>query len=126
MSIPSDAQASYEALMEPARELLGQITDKWSLVILSVLCAGPHRFNALRRGVGGITQTSLTTTLRRLERNGIVERRILPGSPPSVEYRVTQLGVSLEEPIKALLGWAATNIKTVEDMQGRYDDCRNS
>jgi DNA-binding HxlR family transcriptional regulator len=79
-------------LSEPARIVLGQIADKWSIVIMSQLCRGPMRFNDLKRSVSGITQKALTQALRRLERNGLVERRILPGSPPAVEYRAPSWG----------------------------------
>lgn len=108
-------------LIEPARLLLGQIADKWSIEIMSKLCRGPMRFNALKRSVSGITQKALTQALRRLERNGLVERRILPGSPPAVEYRNTDLGFSLEMPIKSLLSWTIERLPDVEKAQICYD-----
>jgi DNA-binding HxlR family transcriptional regulator len=108
-------------LSDDARVLLGQITDKWSIVIMSKLCQGPVRFNALKRAVSGITQKALTQSLRRLERNGLVERRILPGSPPAVEYRGTDLGFSLAPPMRSLYAWAAERLPDVESAQARYD-----
>jgi len=108
-------------LLEDARSLLGQVADKWTIVIMCKLCRGPLRFNALKRTVTGITQKALTHALRRLERNGLVDRRILPGSPPAVEYRITTLGFSLEQPIRALLGWTMARLPEVEQAQHRYD-----
>ena len=109
------------AEVEPARVLLGQIADKWTIEIMSKLCREPLRFNALKRSVSGITQKALAQALRRLERNGLVERRILPGSPPAVEYRITELGFSLEAPVKAMLNWTLANLDNVEAARSRYD-----
>jgi DNA-binding HxlR family transcriptional regulator len=108
-------------LSDPARMLLGQIADKWSIVIMAQLCRGPMRVNALKRSVSGITQKALTQALRRLERNGLVERRILPGSPPAVEYRGTELGFSLAPPMRSLFAWAVDRLPDVERAQARYD-----
>lgn len=112
---------SNTVLTEPARVLLGQIADKWAIVIMAQLCQSPLRFNALKRAVPGITQKALTLALRRLERNGLIDRRILPGSPPAVEYRLTELGFSLELPIKSLLAWTFDHLAAVEFAQNRYD-----
>ena len=119
--IPPDHDMPHLELSEPARIVLGQIADKWSIVIMSQLCRGPTRFNALKRSVSGITQKALTQTLRRLERNGLVERRILPGSPPAVEYRGTELGFSLAPPMRSLFAWAIERLPEVETAQTRYD-----
>ena len=122
MMTPADNDTPDVDLIEPARVLLGQVADKWSIVIMSKLCRGPMRFNALKRSVSGITQKALTQALRRLERNGLVERRILPGSPPAVEYRNTDLGFSLELPIKSLLGWTIERLPDVEKARVCYDN----
>ena len=68
------------------RLLLDQIADRWSILVLGAICAsgGILRFNALRRQVSGVSQKTLTQCVRRLERNGIVERRIIDGAPPGV------------------------------------------
>lgn len=73
----------------PHRELLDQVLDKWSLSVLNELCERPSRFNELRRAIPAVTQKSLTATLRRLERNGIIERELLSSRPVAVEYRIT-------------------------------------
>ncbi|WP_241387477.1 winged helix-turn-helix transcriptional regulator [Rhodococcus sp. CH91] len=104
------------------RELLGQILDKWSLSVLTRLCEAPCRFNELRRAIPDISQKSLTGTLRRLERNGIVERRIIGTRPIAVEYRITPLGKTVREPIDALLLWASTHLPRIEQARSRFDD----
>lgn len=123
MTTPPDDISKLD-LVEPARVLLGQIADKWSIVIMSQLCRAPLRFNALKRSVPNITQKALTQTLRRLERNGLIERRVLPVSPPAVEYRITELGFSLEQPIKSLLSWTISHLPEVEQAQIGYDQRR--
>ena len=105
----------------PRRALLDQLLDKWSLLILAALCHQPLRFSALRRQLDGVTQKSLSQALRRLERNGIVERRVSPGPPVTVEYRITPLGRTLEQPFAALRAWTGANIAEVDLARNRYD-----
>jgi DNA-binding HxlR family transcriptional regulator len=90
----------------PIRDVLDQIGDKWSTLFLSLLGERPHRFGELRRAVPDISQRMLTQTLRDLQRDGLVSRHVYPTVPPSVEYRLTPLGVSLLEPLGALICWA--------------------
>lgn len=106
----------------PHRELLDQVLDKWSLSVLNELCEKPCRFNELRRAIPAVTQKSLTATLRRLERNGIVEREILDTRPIAIEYRITPLGKTLRHPIDVLLSWAAENMPAIDRARNRYDD----
>lgn len=103
------------------RELLDQVLDKWSISALAVLCDGPHRFSRLKAEIPGVTQKSLTQTLRRLERNGMIHRRVIDSSPIAVEYRVTELGRTLENPIATLQAWAASALADVNDARHRYD-----
>ncbi|MBR8740140.1 helix-turn-helix domain-containing protein [Nocardiopsis sp. MG754419] len=105
----------------PHRELLEQVLDKWSLAVLNVLCERPSRFNELRRAIPAVTQKSLTATLRRLERNGVVERRVVGSRPVAVEYRITPLGKSFRPPIEVLLAWTATHMPEIERARERYD-----
>lgn len=106
----------------PHRELLSQVLDKWSLSVLNELCERPCRFNELRRAIPEVTQKSLTTTLRRLERNGVIERKILATRPVAVEYRMTALGKSMREPVDVLLRWAARNLEEIERARTAFDD----
>ncbi|NNC17855.1 helix-turn-helix transcriptional regulator [Corallococcus exiguus] len=105
----------------PTRPILDQIGDKWSMMVLAVLVPGPRRFNALKRQLEGITQRVLTQTLRKLERNGMVRRRVLGGSPPGVEYALTPLGRSLQEPFAALYDWTLAHIDAIQKHQEAYD-----
>lgn len=105
----------------PSRLLLDQIADKWSVLILAALCQGPLRFNALRRNLEGVTQKALTDALRRLERNGIVARRVGSAGPVTVEYSVTPLGRSLKEPFGILHAWTLKHAPEVEEARRHYD-----
>lgn len=112
------AQASANRLV------LGQIADKWSILILTVVCMEPARFNAIKRRLNGITHKALTEALRRLERSGLVSRRILTTSTLGVEYSITSLGRSLQEPCMAIATWVAEHCEAVVQAQRAYDDKR--
>ena len=104
-----------------SRLLLDQITDKWSILLLSVLCKEPLRFKEIKRNMNGITQKSLTQCLRRLERNGIISRRVIPSSQVGVEYSITPLGRTLETPFQALYNWTVKYHTAVADAQSEFD-----
>lgn len=106
------------------RLILGQIAGKWSILILTVVCVEPTRFNAIKRRLHGITHKALTDALRRLERNGLIARRILSTSSLGVEYSITPLGRSLQEPCVALAAWADAHSNAVMAAQLVYDDAR--
>ncbi|EHN79162.1 MULTISPECIES: winged helix-turn-helix transcriptional regulator [Streptomyces] len=105
----------------PHRELLDQILDKWSLSVLNELCERPCRFNELRRAVPQVTQKSLTSTLRRLERNGVIEREVVSTRPVAVRYRITPLGKTLRHPIDVLLAWATQNMSAIAAAREAFD-----
>lgn len=105
----------------PSRPLLDQIADKWSVLVLAALCRQPLRFNMLKRTLEGITQKALTQTLRRLERNGIIERRVVTASPIAVEYRITALGRTLKAPFEALHAWTREHLPDVERARAAFD-----
>lgn len=106
----------------PSRPILDQIADKWSLMAMAVL-EEPRRFNEIKRRLEGITQRVLTQTLRRLERNGMVVRTVLPTSPVGVEYSLTPLGLSLRDPFSHLYQWTVSNMAEIQRCQADYD-CR--
>ena len=108
-------------LLGDQRDLIDQVLDKWSLSILAILYDHPRRFNDLRREIPEITQKSLAQALKRLERNGMVERTVLGTRPFAVEYGLTELGLSLEGPLVALTQWATDNIEDVHRARTRYD-----
>ena len=105
----------------PVREVLDRLGDAWSVLVVLRLGEGPARFNALRRQVGGISQRMLTVTLRSLERDGLVSRRVIPSTPPQVEYALTALGASLSEPIASLTRWAAAHQQDVRRCRAAFD-----
>ncbi|MGI5156375.1 winged helix-turn-helix transcriptional regulator [Microbispora sp. CA-102843] len=104
----------------PSRPILDQIADKWSMMVMAVLNE-PRRFNELKRRLEGVTQRVLTQTLRRLERNGMIARRVLPTSPVGVEYSLTPLGESLREPFGRLYDWTVDNADEIQRHQMEYD-----
>ncbi|WP_181275711.1 winged helix-turn-helix transcriptional regulator [Brevibacterium oceani] len=106
----------------PHRELLDQVLDKWSLSVLNELCERPSRFNELRRAIPQVSQKSLTATLRRLERNGVVGREIVSTRPVAVIYRITPLGKTLRDPIDVLLAWADDHLSEIERAREVFDD----
>jgi len=110
------------AVGAPHRELLEQVLDTWSMQVLEHLCEGPARFNDLRRAIPAVTAKSLTATLRRLERNGIVGRAVISTRPVAVEYAITPLGKTLREPVDALLAWTSAHLAEVEAARDRFDD----
>jgi DNA-binding HxlR family transcriptional regulator len=105
----------------PHRELLDQVLDKWSLSVLGELCERPCRFNELRRAIPQVTQKSLTVTLRRLERNGVIEREVLSTRPVAIRYRITPLGKTLRSPVDVLLAWASANMPAIARAREAFD-----
>lgn len=103
----------------PARTTLDVITDKWAVVLVFALGRGPLRYTELRELIGGISKKMLTQTLRNLEGHGLVERREIPAAPVRVEYRLTELGATLLEPIDSLSRWAKDNAEGVLAAQAR-------
>lgn len=106
------------------REVLSRVGDKWSVLVVSLLGAGPRRFSELRRSIEGISQRMLTLTLRGLERDGLVTRTVHPTQPPSVEYALTSLGRTLLEPVHALATWARKNRTSIQAARERFDALR--
>ncbi|MFW6694490.1 winged helix-turn-helix transcriptional regulator [Streptomyces sp. MAR4 CNX-425] len=121
--MPETSQPTPEPpqLTEEHRELLDQVLDKWSLHVLDKLCERPRRFNELRRAIPAVTQKSLTATLRRLERNGMVERAVVSTRPVAVEYRVAPLGKTLQGLIDALWSWTTVTLPDVRRARAAYD-----
>ncbi|MGI4841193.1 MAG: winged helix-turn-helix transcriptional regulator [Janthinobacterium lividum] len=106
----------------PSRALFDQIADKWSMMVLAVLDDGPHRFNAIRRRLEGVTQKALTQCLRRLERNGLVSRQVISFSPVAVQYEITQLGRTLQQPFRELHKWTLDKLPEVEASRLKFDE----
>jgi DNA-binding HxlR family transcriptional regulator len=105
----------------PIRGILDRIGDKWSFLLILRLAQRPHRFGELRREVNDISQRMLTQTLRRLQRDGLISRTVFPTTPPSVEYRLTDLGRSLLEPMRSLVTWADLYQSAIETARMQFD-----
>jgi DNA-binding HxlR family transcriptional regulator len=109
------------ATLCPIRDVLDRVGDKWSILLLLTLAERPHRFGELRRGVPDISQRMLTQTLRDLQRDGLVDRRVFPTNPPSVEYRLTALGTSLLQPMAVLVRWSDDHHGKIKAARTRFD-----
>lgn len=105
----------------PVRDVLDQIGDKWSSLLVMALADGPRRFNALRRAIPDISQRMLTQTLRDLERDGFVTRVVYPTKPPSVEYALSPLGRSLLDPLAVLVAWAERHHAEIRRARSTFD-----
>ncbi|RWA61581.1 transcriptional regulator [Mesorhizobium sp. M1C.F.Ca.ET.193.01.1.1] len=102
-------------------EILQRVGDKWTVLVVGKLGNGAMRFNELRTAVGGISQKMLTTTLRGLERDGFVTRKVFPTIPPRVDYELTELGHELLVPVGALGEWARKNTERVKAARAKFD-----
>lgn len=102
-------------------DILNRIGDKWSVMVVGHLTHKTMRFNELRHAIGGISQRMLTLTLRNLERDGLVIRTVYPEIPPRVEYRLTELGRTLTDPLDTLWNWAARHMHAVNTARAEYD-----
>jgi DNA-binding HxlR family transcriptional regulator len=98
----------------PSRIVLDRIADKWTALIIQVLANGTQRYAALQREIGGISQKMLTQTLRSLERDGLVLRKVYPIAPPKVEYSLTRLGRTLIDPLHALCRWSERHLPELQ------------
>ncbi|SLN40093.1 winged helix-turn-helix transcriptional regulator [Roseisalinus antarcticus] len=102
-------------------DVLSRIGDKWSVLVIVKLAAGPMRFSELQREIGNISKKMLTTTLRGLERDGFVSRTVTPLRPPRVDYGLTDFGKELNEPLGALAHWAGANHRRMESARAAFD-----
>jgi DNA-binding HxlR family transcriptional regulator len=104
-------------------DLIGRVADKWTMLILEVLAEGGQlRFTQISKRVESISQKMLTQTLRQMERDGLLTRTIFPVIPPRVEYRLTELGLTLGGAFCGVWVWAAENLKQVEQARRDFDE----
>jgi len=106
--------------------VLNRVGDKWSMQIVMALSGGSRRFSELKREIDGVSQRMLTLSLRGLERDGLVTRTVTPTIPPRVDYELTELGISLREPVKALGDWAIAHIACIRAAQERFDEAADA
>ena len=110
--------------IDGARLLLDRLADRWTIRIFWAFCPdmAPLRFNELKRRVAGISQKILSQRLRALERDGLLDRRVLPGRLLGVEYAVTPLGLTLREPVAVLYRWADEHEPGVRAAHTSFDE----
>jgi len=105
----------------PVRDVIDQVSGRWSSLLMMALGVRPHRFGELKRAVPNISQRMLTQTLRDLQRDGLISRHVFATVPPSVEYRLTPLGESLIPPLMVLTAWANANYDAIRAARAAYD-----
>ncbi len=105
----------------PVRQVLDRFGDKWSTLILLMLDKkGTMRFNQLNSTIGDISQKMLTVSLRTLEADGLISRKVYPEIPPRVEYQLTELEKSLMPYLESLAAWAEQNIGTILQSREKF------
>jgi len=105
----------------PIRNVLDRVGDKWSILIISILGeSGTQRFNQLNHRIGNISQKMLTVTLKTLEADGLVSRKMYPTIPPKVEYTLTPLGESLLPAVASLTSWAVEHMPAILASREQY------
>jgi DNA-binding HxlR family transcriptional regulator len=113
--------AEFDTDCGATRQILTRVGDKWSVLTVVLLGEATMRFNELRRALDGISQRMLTSTLRGLERDGLVKRTVHPTNPPQVDYALTPLGESLLEPVRVLAVWAQGHRAEVMQARQAFD-----
>ena len=108
----------------PARLVLNKLSNKWTILIVGVLEVDTKRFNELMREVDGISQKMLTETLKGMERDGLLTRKIYPTIPPKVEYSLTDLGRTLTTVLHQVRDWSQENLEKILVSQSRYDETK--
>ncbi len=116
----------FDADCLATREVLNRVGDKWSVLTIVMLGEGTKRFNEMKRAIEGISQRMLTSTLRGLERDGLVKRTVYPTNPPQVEYALTKLGKTLLQPVSVLALWAQGHRAEVMRAREAFDRVTSS
>lgn len=117
----ADVNEHLSSDCRPIAQILARVGDKWSILLLNVLGDETMRFKDLHRAVPGISQRMLTVTLRNLERDGLVSRKVYPTIPPKVEYRLSERGRSLRCAIVPIAQWVTNNRQGIEEARRRFD-----
>ena len=116
---PAITSARVEMLVT---DLIGRVADKWTMLVLETLVEkGELRFTRLAESIPGVSQKMLTQTLRAMERDGLLKRTVHPVIPPRVEYRLTELGLSLSAAFCGVWMWAEKHLEKVEAARSAFD-----
>jgi len=119
---PCQASPEKAALV---REMLVRLADRWTLLVIDALEDEESlRFSRLQQRVEGISQRMLTKTLRQLERDGLVTRKVHPVVPPHVDYSLTPLGLGLSYSLCGLWMWVGSNLEAIDNARERYDEAQ--
>ncbi|MFE5894040.1 winged helix-turn-helix transcriptional regulator [Streptomyces sp. NPDC002285] len=118
-----EARIAYDAFLKscPTNQLLDRLSDKWVSLVVAALSAGPMRYSDLGRKIAGVSPKMLTQTLRSLERDGLLTRKVTPSVPVRVDYELTPLGHGLALLLTAVKDWAETHFDEVREARERYD-----
>lgn len=107
----------------PIRNVLSRVCDRWStLVIFSLEKEPVMRFGELLKLIPDISQKMLTVTLRKLEEDGVVNRKVYAQIPPKVEYSLSERGLSLLPHLNALIQWAKREMDGVLQDRRKYEE----
>ena len=120
-SIPAAFPATDEESLRALQSAVGVLAAKWSVVVLARLAEGTHRFNELLRQIDGVSRRMLSATLRQLERDGLVERRVYARVPARVEYELSPVGQHLLVALVPLAGWGIEHQADVTDAREHFD-----
>lgn len=122
MRMPAPGEPGTNTDCRKVNEILGRMGDKWTILTMTTLAEQPRRFNELKRLIGGISQQMLTRTLKALERDGMVTRKVHPTIPPQVEYGLTKLGRPLAARLKELGIWVLDHVSEIEAHRASHDE----
>ena len=104
-----------------ARQALNLFADKWTVLVLYAVADGTKRYSEIHKSIGCITHKMLAQTLRRLERDGLLARKVYAVIPPKTEYTLTELGQTLIQPLNVFFQWGEENMANVEQARMDYD-----
>jgi len=105
----------------PVRDVMANVSSKWNSLILLMLGEGPKRFSVLRREIPDISQRMLTQALRDLQRDGYIHRTVFPTQPPSVEYKLTDIGQSFLNVMKQIVDWSVDHHDAIRVARANFD-----
>ncbi|MBJ9974037.1 helix-turn-helix transcriptional regulator [Pseudomonas sp. S75] len=109
-------------LEQLVREIIGRVADKWTMLVIEALAEqGCLRFTQLAAHVGNVSQKMLTKTVRQMEADGLLLRTVYPVVPPKVEYRLTEMGMSLGEAFCGVWLWAERHRQTIAASRRAYE-----
>jgi DNA-binding HxlR family transcriptional regulator len=119
--VPASFPSAVDEAVQALQAAVGVLAAKWSVVILARLASGTHRFNELLRQIDGVSRRMLSATLRQLERDGLVERRVYARVPARVEYELSPVGARLLVALVPLAGWGVEHQGDLSAAREHFD-----